>query len=632
MENSSKNSDLELKKCLEQWHQSNGQSWSENDYQKVVELLLRHGELLLGYDICQQGLQHHRMDLRLQQLLALALIRLDFKQQALSVLSPLLAAGVNDAETLGLIARIYKAWWLQDQAKDALDSAIAYYQQAFEATQSYWNGINYATLLLSAGKHAQSQQVACQVIMVIATAARDEKDHYWREATLGEAYLLLGLKQKAKYHYQRACQCQPLLAADLHSTRQQAKYIIDWLGDTDTNLSAWFASNQVVVFSGHMIDDPQQKIPRFPAAREAIVKQALKQQLQPLQSGPLLGYASAACGGDILFLESILELGGSVTIVLPCQRSDFARLSVEVAGKTWVNRYHRVLQNATRVIEISKFPITWSDIGFEYANRVLLGLASIEAQRLGATLSGLALWDNKVMPNRGGTSAMIADWQAMPIAFNTLHPASLQMTHHAPTLSNTMNSQVDMPLSLVLDDDTVQGEGIVALLFADIEHFSRLDEEQSYKLLQRLFKLLAHNLQKQRPRPIVRNSWGDGLFLAFHTLQQAAEIAKLLQQQFEQLPWEQLQMEPMRIRIALHAGPIRWGWDPIAQKRTAWGTHVSFTARMEPIVDNPGLIFVSEAFAALYRLEHNAGICRYLGKYALPKKYGSCSIYALAAA
>lgn len=33
-----------------------------------------------------------------------------------------------------------------------------------------------------------------------------------------------------------------------------------------------------------------------------------------------LGYASAACGADILFLEAILELGGEAHVVLPLER------------------------------------------------------------------------------------------------------------------------------------------------------------------------------------------------------------------------------------------------------------------------------------------------------------------------
>ena len=42
------------------------------------------------------------------------------------------------------------------------------------------------------------------------------------------------------------------------------------------------------------------------------------------------GYASAGCGGDILFLEALAEVNAEVHIVLPYNRDQFREDSVDI--------------------------------------------------------------------------------------------------------------------------------------------------------------------------------------------------------------------------------------------------------------------------------------------------------------
>src|ERR1700687_5019693 len=87
--------------------------------------------------------------------------------------------------------------------------------------------------------------------------------------------------------------------------------------------------------------------------------------------------------------------------------------------------------------------------------------------------------------------------------------------------------------------------------------------------------------------------------------------------------------EPINLRIALHARPVYSCFDPILERMTYVGTHVSRTARMEPITP-PGEIYVSEAFAALAAAEGASDFtCEYVGQIPQAKGYGIFPTYIL---
>jgi hypothetical protein len=121
-----------------------------------------------------------------------------------------------------------------------------------------------------------------------------------------------------------------------------------------------------------MIDHPNRSAPRFPAAIEPQIKNAILNSLRV--SNARIGYCSLACGGDILFAEAMEELGGEVNIFLPFAEADFIQQSVAFAGEEWLNRYHRL---------VKKFPVTYItkqsyaglDNLFAFQNKVICGSA-----------------------------------------------------------------------------------------------------------------------------------------------------------------------------------------------------------------------------------------------------------------
>lgn len=74
---------------------------------------------------------------------------------------------------------------------------------------------------------------------------------------------------------------------------------------------------------------------------------------------------------------------------------------------------------------------------------------------------------------------------------------------------------------------------------------------------------------------------------------------------------ERFRSRDINLRIALHAGPGYWCFDPILERMTYVGRHVSRAARMEPITP-PGEIYVSETLAALAAAEGATDLtCQY---------------------
>jgi len=75
---------------------------------------------------------------------------------------------------------------------------------------------------------------------------------------------------------------------------------------------------QVFLFSGHMIDAPDRKEPRFPADKESIAAAAMAAKLEELKAGAEdQAFCGGACGGDILFAEACLERGVRVDVLIP---------------------------------------------------------------------------------------------------------------------------------------------------------------------------------------------------------------------------------------------------------------------------------------------------------------------------
>lgn len=600
------------------------------------DMLLQQGQPILAYDVLMAGLNRWPDHLRLQQLLALALARSGSTQAANRLLAERVKAGQNDEQTLGLFASTHKALWKEaaDPAVKAryLQQASQYYLEAYQHNQGIWTGINAATMAVMQGDGDLARALAAEVrqksLQDLACKTHQGEDTYWVLATLGEAALILNHWDAAADYYTRAAQVGQTRYGDLSSSYRNAALLMRHFNQDLAILNQWFTLPRVAVFCGHRVDAPGRAIPRFPQPLEAAVYDAIHTRLKSL--GTYVGFASAASGCDILFLEALLDLGGEFNIVLPYNRDQFLKDAVQdEAQGNWVKRFDRVLSYAQEVIIASDYKPKDDAISYEYSNRLLHGLASIRAKQLQTELVPLAVWDRQPGDGHGGTAHTVSYWRHWNshVEIIDLEPLLLQ---YCPTLAEQRQERLwgaANPVTAVVAGVDQQRD-ICALLFADVVHFTDLQEDQMFAFSQQFLGAIAALSARAPEHPLMKNTWGDALYYVFATVEQAGLFALDLCELMHTTDWESYGLPAdMDLRIALHAGPVYRNVDPITGQINYIGNHVNHAARIEPITP-PGRVYASQAFAAMAASEAvQTFACDYVGQVLWAKHYGTFPTY-----
>ena len=84
----------------------------------------------------------------------------------------------------------------------------------------------------------------------------------------------------------------------------------------------------------------------------------------------------------------------------------------------------------------------------------------------------------------------------------------------------------------------------------------------------------------------------------------------------------------LALRLGGHLGPVFPVRDPVLGTDAFMGSHVSRTARIEPVTP-PGAVFVSEPFAAALELAGSTFACDYVGHMPAAKDFGRLRMYRL---
>ena len=378
-----------------------------------------------------------------------------------------------------------------------------------------------------------------------------------------------------------------------------------------------------------MIDQPGRGKPRFPKELEPAVANAIRSRLETADAG--LGYASAACGSDILFLEAMLDRGGEICIVLPYEREEFIRDSVNmIPDAKWRVRFGEVLKHATRVVIASTQRLEIGGVSHDYTNQLLLGLARIRAGQLETELSMLAVWDGLHGDGQGGTASVVERWRNLGLPVEIINLSALRNEGRkglrSETTATSSSSKIQSkrkrrkPLRF--------GSQIMSILFADAVGFSRLSEQEVPHFVQHFLGAIGRMISKLPREIVAKNTWGDGLYLVFSNVEAAGNFALDLCDLMTTKRWERCGL-PCRLslRIALHAGPVYQFNDPVTGNRSYGGTHVSRAARIEPITP-PGQVYASEAFAAMAAAQRVTSFdLDYAGQTPMAKGYGTFPTY-----
>jgi tetratricopeptide (TPR) repeat protein len=169
--------------------------------------------------------------------------------------------------------------------------------------------------------------------------------------------------------------------------------------------------SRVVLFTGHMIDEPGRTSPRFPNSLTDKVREAIKGKLQQEQArtnGAIVAVASGASGGDLLFHEVCAELEVEHRLYLPLPPDRFRNESVSPGGREWEDRFDTLLKQCKSyscMAASSDLP-PWlaakkGYTGWQRANLWMIQEAlALEAR----SFTLLALWDGVNTDGLGGTS------------------------------------------------------------------------------------------------------------------------------------------------------------------------------------------------------------------------------------
>ena len=172
---------------------------------------------------------------------------------------------------------------------------------------------------------------------------------------------------------------------------------------------------RVLLFTGHMIDVPERKEPRFPPtkAAEEKVRAMLREKItaeQALSDGKIIGVCGGACGGDILFHEVCAELGIDTRLYLALPRELFCVTSVQHAGPDWVERYNKLVARSTpRFLAESEELPRWlrGRKGYGIWQRTNLWMLYNALALHGKDLTLIALWDTGDGDGPGGTDDLV---------------------------------------------------------------------------------------------------------------------------------------------------------------------------------------------------------------------------------
>jgi len=171
-----------------------------------------------------------------------------------------------------------------------------------------------------------------------------------------------------------------------------------------------FRPRKLLLFSGHMIDAPDRRTPRFPAAMAQAAQTRIEETLDDLGAAAAdIGLTQGAAGGDLLFAEACQRRHVPLQLLLPLPEPAFIDASVlpSADGAQWKQRYLAV--KAALSVPPQVMPAVPGD-PFEACNEWLLATAVHSGA---AELHFICLWNGGGGDGPGGTAHMVREVQQL---------------------------------------------------------------------------------------------------------------------------------------------------------------------------------------------------------------------------
>ena len=309
-----------------------------------------------------------------------------------------------------------------DERRKCLIAAADAYADGFRRSPNYYNGVNAASCRFLAGDRDEARRFARDEVLPLCEAEKTRD--LWLVATLAECRLLIGDFVMAAALYREAMDLafSARRLGDFTSTLRQLRLLADEIGPDAQAVATILPIPCVAVFSGHMIDAPGRETPRFPPSAEERVRQRLRAAI--LARRVAYGYASCACGGDILFLEEVLSAGGRVVIAPPLPLGKAIKNSVAFAPGQWTERLNAVIAHPCATLLDAECDESGEDdhLVYDFCNRYLFGLASLKARETSYPLRGICVWNGAKSGLPGGTDSAVNQWLGAGVETDVIAP------------------------------------------------------------------------------------------------------------------------------------------------------------------------------------------------------------------
>ena len=628
-----------------EWRLFDKDNSSADVFLALVERMIDVGEFLLAHDVAKAGLKIPKNHKILSQKAAHALVQSRFStigypssgrswfhlglemwkhKVSLPVPTKIFVKTLqtpqknNIMPTLPLpvmsrvISVMIPSWPVTEKSADNL------YYPCINVAFMHFVCMNYE----KAREYAETARKLCQEII------DSGKSNYWVQATIAEAYLLLGELEYSLEAYKRAVQLEDAKPSYIASTRKQALQISSLYEEESirSHIVDAFPTLGIVACSGHLIDNPGKRR-RFPQEAEEIVRRKIDEKLDKLQA--TCGYSSAGCGTDLIFLEAMQERGGETHIFLPFAKDKFIQTSVHRAGTDWTSRFEKALDYATSVHYVTNEGYYGDDTLFSFCNDVMLGFAAMRGRGLNEDPNLLLFWDGNP-GETGGTGEIANSWRSTFNEPEVINANEVLELLDGVTVEPPLPTGDTKPIFMQSFGESVAAmRSVKTMLFADVEAFTKVDEDKTTQFVEVFHGNVSRMMDELNCKPAFLNSWGDSFFAVFDDLNDALKLSMAIRDFFANGRWDDLASDgKLDVRISMHAGPVYEEFDPILKKRNFFGRHVNQAARIEPIV-LPGSVFVSESVAALISYRYQEFDFEYAGNLELAKDFGAYPVYIL---
>lgn len=549
---------------------------------------LKSGNYLLAYDQARRGQARGLNAPSLDYISLLALANAGSTQLALKRFRELGIAEFQGAEDwLALEGRLLKDLAVGGSADSAalfLRSGEAYHE-AFRRTGGYFTAINAATMLLLGGRRKVALRLAEDVLArIVERAAADETEAYYLRVTEAEAALLLGDLMRCR---QCLSQADGLLRGNLNvrsRTVSQLRLVCRHFGVDEALLNALTLAPVIYV---QRPGPGQSENPALPTRASFV-------------------FSGLTLPAELAIVEHFLRRRARLHLVLPSPRAELVDHWQRHHGKDWAMRLGECLDRAGELSVAQGFLDEEDRWCADYVSAMALGLSRLAAKRLGC------------------------QWQSVdPAAAGDDH---LQ-TARDPGATFPGQRKPDAGASSA-GSAAAAGARLerlfIGVLFADFTGYSRLSEIELPQFQTLFLGAIAAILSRWKAQILSQRTWGDAVHVVTVNAESAADIASEIQTSLDQLrAGLGGSLAQLELRLAAHYAPVYAGLDPVEGTPVYFGSQLSFTARIEPVTP-PGMIFVTEAFAARLALEAPARFTvEYAGEIDLAKRFGKYRLFSL---